>query len=187
MNVTVTTFEIIGEGRDLADDFETQKQSAKKAHWSFVNEVGGAGYCPDSWTGGVRSVLFDREIPKGWRKIGMHKGFVNAVPNKATKLGKALIANMAELLKKPLPTRLAADLGYDPNVFAMDGTTIYFPTEIRVAHPEKRHFLRLPLTPADGFEPDPDLLKAVPESELMKAVEDHNAEASRLREAEAQA
>ena len=58
---------------------------------------------------------------------------------------------------------------------------IYFPTEMRVHYPETRTFLRLPRFDGDGFEPDPEQLRAIPESELMQAVEAHNAEARRLK------
>ncbi len=182
MTVYTTTFEMIGEGRDLADRYEQQKRDAAGEQWAFVKEVGGAGYCPSSWNGALQSVLFDGELPEGWRRIGSVKGMTNAVPRASTKAGKAWLAKIEALPAKPLPTSLAVELGYARDSFAIDGSAIYFPTEIRVEHPETRHFLRLPLQAGDGFEPDLQRLKPVAESELMKAVEDHNAEAKRLRE-----
>ena len=185
MSVYITTFEIVGEGLELADYFDLKKQEARLAQWKFVSEVGGKGYLPDSWTGGLRSVLFDGDPPKGWRRNKRtHKGLIEAVPRKTTKIGKSLLDKIAALPRKPLATQLAAELGYNPESFAIHGTSIYFPTELRVTHPQIRHFLRLPLSPEDGFQADPAFLKAIPESELMKAVEDHNAEANRLREQE---
>ena len=182
MTVHITTFEIIGEGRELADDIQQRRQEASAKHWDFVREVGGEGYFPDKWTGGIRSVLFANEVPKGWRRMKRtHKELVEGLPKKTTKAGQALLEQMAALPRQPTTSSLASDLGYNPASFAMDGTSIYFPTEVRVEHPETRHFLRLPLTSDDGFDADPDFLRAVPESELMKAVEDHNAEARRLR------
>lgn len=184
MTVYTTTFEMIGEGRAQADRYEQQKRDAAGEQWAFVKEVGGSGYCPSAWNGALQSVLFDGELPEGWRRIGTVKGKTNAVPKASTKAGKGWLAKIAALPCKPLPTSLAADLGYNPASFAMDGFSIYFPTEIRVEHPETRHFLRLPLQAGDGFEPDLQRLKPIAERELMKAVEDHNAEARRLREVE---
>jgi len=186
MTVYTTTFEIVGEGRDLADDFQYELDSAKRAHFAFVNKVGGKGYCPCPYSGLLRSVLFEGELPPGWKKIGMQGGRTNANPKVSTKIGKALRQEIEKLPKRPDASKLAADLGYGPDVLAIDARGVFFPTQLRVEHPETRHFLRLPLTKEMDFEPAPAMLRAIPENELLKAVEEHNAAAKREREAKAQ-
>ena len=180
MNVYTTTFEIIGEGRKIADAFEAEKQEAKATHWAFVRDVGGQGYRP-STNGGLRSVFFEGELPEGWRSIGTEKGMTEAVPKKTTKVGKALQERVKKIRETPQASALARDLGYSPRFMPTGNGKIYFPTEVRVVFPAERHFLRLPLTEDDGFEAD-DRLRALPESDFMRALEDHNAEARRLRE-----
>jgi hypothetical protein len=182
--VYVTTYEIVGEGAERAAAYYAEIDSARAAHWLFAESVGGVGFRP-CHNGGIRSVLFDAATPTGWRKTGRSKGKIEAVPNRGTKAGKAAAAQMADLPAVPRPDALAKLFGYSPNELAMDSDrgVIYFPTEMRVAHPAPRSFLRLPRFDGDGFTPDEAVLRALPESELMKAVEDHNAEAKRQREA----
>jgi hypothetical protein len=181
--IYVTTYEIVGEGLVRASAHYAAIDQAKKAHWQFAESVGGAGFRPDH-NGGVRSVLFDGELPTGWRNIGRDRGKIEAVPRLSTKAGKAASIAMRGLPRAPQPQALAALFCYSPSTFAMDPDrgTIYFPTELRTGHPAPRSFLRLPRFEGDGFTPDETVLRALAESDLMKAVEDHNAEAKRLRE-----
>ncbi|WP_225206271.1 hypothetical protein [Novosphingobium huizhouense] len=177
--VFVTTYEVIGD-LDLLNLHYAADEAAVAAHWAYVEGIGASGFRP-SQAGGVASVFFET-LPQGWRKIGADKGRIEAVPLKSTKVGKAAAATIADLPRKPKASALAASYGYNPPLCAMDGTYIYFPSEIQVLHPVKRTFLRLPRFPEDGFEPDETRLRAVPESELMAAIEAHNAEVNRLRE-----
>jgi hypothetical protein len=93
---------------------------------------------------------------------------------------------MNALPAAPNAFSLAARLGYSPNEMALDEEmgTIYFPMELRVSFPTKRSFIRLPRFANDGFSLDDKLLRALAESELMRAIEDHNAKARSLREKE---
>lgn len=183
--VFVTTYEVIGAGILIAEDFYKSVMAAREAYWSFATDVGGQGFRPSSY-GSIRSVLFDGELPEGWKKVGAGRGRIEATPRKTSKAGRAFADAIKALPPMPRAEKLAGALGYNPSEMAMDTNkgVVYFPTELQVAHPECRTFVRLPRFANDGFEPDPSLLRALPESEFMKAIEDHNAEAKRLREAE---
>lgn len=179
--VFVTTYEIIGAGLLLAEAHYRQVDEAREAHFAFVERVGGRGFRPD-YRGGILSVFFD-ELPKGWKKRDNPDGKVEAMPHKGNKIGLALYEQIAGLPCAPSASDLAEKFGYAPPEMAFDSErgVVYFTTDLRVAHPVDRFFLRIPRFGGDNFEPEPDLLKAVPESELMLAVETHNAEAQRLR------
>ncbi len=184
--IYTTTYEIIGAGSAKAKPHYDSIEAARKAQWEYVESVGATGFRP-SHNGGVRSLFFDGDtMPKGWRKIGSQGRKVEAVPGRAAKIGKHLERELDALPCAPMPTDLAAAFGYSPSEMAIDPErgTIYFPTEMQLSFPTSRIFLRLPRFAGDGFTPDETLLRAIPESELMKAVEDHNAEAKRLREAQ---
>lgn len=179
--VYITTYEVIG-ALDLAHNHYEAVDAARAAQWDFAHDVGGLGYRP-SHDGGLRSVFF-AEVPTGWRKIGQDKGNIEAVPLKSTKIGKEAVQRMCNLPLAPSAHDLAAAYGYNPPHFAMSGRTIYFPTELFLKFPQDRIFIRLPRFAEDGFEPNEAHLRALPESELMAAIEAHNAEAKRQREAE---
>jgi hypothetical protein len=185
-SVYVTTYEIVGDGLEIAERHYAAVDAAIQAHWDWAESIGGSGIRP-AHDGGLRSVFFDSELPKGWRAIGSSKGKTEAVPRRGTKTGKEAEAAMNALPRAPRPADLAAALGYNPSEMAIDSErgTIYFPTELRVSHPAPRIFVRLPRFAKDGFTPDESKLLAVAESELMRAIEDHNAEAKRVREKEA--
>ena len=182
-SVFVTTYEVIGAGLPIAEAFYSSVDAAKKAHWDFAESVGGAGFRPAHY-GSIRSVFF-KGLPEGWKKIGTDRGYVEATPRKTSKAGRALADTMSALPETPKAEKLARALGYDPRDMALDSErgTIYFPTELQVSHPARRIFVRLPRFTNDGFEPDLTMLKALPESEFMAAIDAHNAEAKRLREA----
>ena len=185
--VYVTTYEIIGAGLPIAHDFYNRQEAAREEHFRFAEDVGGQGYRPHGM-GGLSSVFFaGPQLPAGWRKIGTHGSKIEARPNNGTKLGKAFGARIAALPRLPQADDLASALGYSPKEMVFDSNrgTVFFPTELRVAHPIDRMFVRLPRIAGDDFKPDETMLRAIPESELMKAVEDHNAETKRLRDAEA--
>lgn len=181
MKVYVTAYEVIGDGLPISDEHHTLVDAAEAAHWSFVESVGGVGLRP-ARNGGLRSVFF-QELPAGWRKIGSEGSKIECVPHKGSSIGKRLAKSIAELPKAPDAQQLSAKLGYQPSEMAIDGNRIFFPWALQVMFPAKRMFLRLPRFITDGFEPNPSMLRALPESEFMKAVEEHNAEAHRLREA----
>lgn len=180
--VYVTTYEVIGAGIPLAEDHAAAIDNARAIQWAYSQQIGGAGFRP-SHNGGVRTILFDT-LPKGWRKVGLDRGKIEGVPRKDSKAGKEIAASIAALPEAPQPHHLAAALGYNPSEMALDSErgTIYFPTTVDVSFPTKRYFVRLPRFDRDGFDPDANILRAIPESELMKALEDHNAEARRRRE-----
>lgn len=178
--VFVTTYEIIG-AHEIATAHYAAVDAARKAHWEFVEEVGGASY-QSGWGQGVIAVFFE-QLPAGWRKIGTDKSLIKAVPHKGSRVGKALFERMKAQPLPPSPEKLASDYGYNPAEFPIDGTSIYFATALRVKFPAERIFLRIPRTATDGFEPNEAHLRALPESEFMAAIEAHNAEAKRQREA----
>jgi len=182
-SVYVTTYEVIGDGLAIAADFYAQVDAAQKAHWAFTESVGGVGFRPAHW-GSITSVLFEELPAEGWKQIGRDKARIEATPRKTSKVGKALAEQIRALPVTPKGESLAGMLGYNPLEMAMDGFKVYFATELRTSHPTERIFVRIPRFANDGFEPDETMLRALPESEFMKAIEDHNAEAKRLRESE---
>lgn len=184
--VYTTTYEIIGDGIPLADAWYQQVNAARAAQWAFVERVGARGFRPSSFGGGISSIIFEGELPAGWKQLrgkNMVKG--EAWPS-SSKAGLKIKRRIEELPCCPSVEELARDFGYSPTSMPIDSHrgTIHFPTEMQVSHPVQRSFLRIPRYAGDEFEPDGTRLRAIPESELMKAVEDHNAEAKRLREAE---
>ncbi|PTR05067.1 MULTISPECIES: hypothetical protein [unclassified Novosphingobium] len=179
--VFLTTYEVIG-ALDAARAHYAAINAAVRTQWAFVTEVNGEGFRPDS-NGGVRSIFF-HELPPGWRKIGSENGNVEAVPHKGSNLGKVAARKLLELPRAPQPHALASAFGYNPPHFAIENGRIYFATDLTVTFPSERIFLRLPRFADDGFVPDEDKLRAIPESEFMAAIEAHNAEARRLREAQ---
>lgn len=183
--IYTTTYEVIGAGIPIAEAHFEAVEAAQAVQWEFVESVGGVGFRPNS-EGALLSVYFT-EVPQGWRKIGSQGHKIETRPNKSTVAGKAAAKLIADLPHPPRATDLASQFGYNPSEWAIDRErgVIYFPTMMQVAHPEPRSFLRLPRFSGDGFEPDETILRALAESELMKAVEDHNAEAKRQREAKA--
>lgn len=175
-------YEIIGAGLEVSTIHFEECAAARRAHWNFVNEVGGDGMRPTGH-GGLRSVFF-KTLPSNWRKIGARDQLIEAVPSKNSAAGKALAKQIAELPQAPEPSVLAAKLGYMPNSLVLDCNSgiIYFPVAVEITFPTKRHFLRIPRTLDDGFEPDPAILRECREWEFMRCVEDHNAEARRQQE-----
>lgn len=180
-SVFVTTYEVIGDGLPIAAEHFAEVKAAKAAHWQFVESVGGIGFRPTSCGGGLRSVFFT-DVPTGWRKIGKDRDNIECVPHKSSFAGRGIAKVIGALPTAPDAINLARKLGYTPNEMAMDGTCIFFPTTLQVSFPAERAFLRLPRFAGDKFEPDPAILQALPESEFMKALEDHNAEARRQYE-----
>lgn len=178
--VFTTTYEVIG-AHEIAAAHYAAVDAARKAHWEFVQEVGGTGYQP-GWGQGVIAVFFEK-LPPAWRKIGGESSMIKAVPHKGSSVGKGLFERMKALPLPPSPEKLAGDYGYKPAEFPIDGTSIYFATSLRVTFPAERIFLRIPRTAIDGFEPNEAHLRALPESEFMAAVSAHNIEAQRQREA----
>jgi hypothetical protein len=158
--VFVTTYEVIG-ALDIARAHYKAIKAALKAQWAFIREVDGTGFRPDS-NGGVRSVMF-KALPPGWRKIGRDNGDVEAVPYKSSKLGKAAALKLAEIAKAPQSHELAAAFGYNPPHFAIENGRIYFATDCVVTFPAERIFLRLPRFSKDGFVPNENQLRAIPE------------------------
>lgn len=175
-------YEIVRAGLEISTAHFEECAAAKRAHWQFVDEVGGSGLRPTGH-GGLRSVFF-KTLPPNWRKIGSRDQLIEAIPSKTSATGKALAKQIAELPQAPEPSILAGKLGYGPNQLVIDGDRgiIYFPTAVELTFPTKRHWLRIPRTLDDGFEPDPAILAECRESEFMRAVEDHNAEARRQQE-----
>jgi hypothetical protein len=179
--VFVTTYEVTG-ALDVARAHYAAIDAAIRKQWAFISDVNGIGFRPDS-KGGIRSVLF-HDLPPGWRKIGTEKGDIEAVPHKGSNLGKVAATKLSELPRAPQPHDLASAFGYNPPHFAIDNGRIYFATDCIVTFPSERIFLRLPRFVDDGFMPDEDRLRAIPESEFMTAIEAHNAEAKRKRKSQ---
>lgn len=182
--VFVTTYELVGDAVQIGVDHYAAVEAARTAGFALAKQFGAEGFRPTRRGGHPLSMFFRGDLPTGWRKIGRADGLTEARPNKGTKAGKAAQAQMQACASAPEDTALASALGYNPSEIAMDTNrgVIYFPTSLRVDHPSARYFVRIPRFDRDDFKPDKSRLRAIPESELMRALEEHNAEVLRQNE-----
>lgn len=156
--------------------FAAAQSAAWDAQWALVKELGGEGFRPGH-AGGLKSVLFakGKTRPEGWRKTGTDRGRDECVPALNTKAGKGLRTRMAAVAR-------VEDWGQFANTFGwkgrspMDGAKgmIYFCSGVRVVKPRERLFLTYPRVLKDGWTA-PAGLTEVRESDMLRAIEDHNA------------
>lgn len=181
--IFMTTYELIGEAIPIAKAHFAAVEDSKALSFRIAEDFGADGFRPSRYGGRPTSLFFKGEIPTGWRRVGRQGELIEARPNKATKAGRAAEKALSEHPGGPECSDLAHSLGYNPNEIAMDTSrgVIYFPSSLHVSFPSSRYFIRIPRFDGDAFEPDETRLAAVPESTLMKALEDHNAEARRQK------
>jgi hypothetical protein len=174
MSAVIEIYQLTEAGVALAAPFYKRSLAAQQAQMTFAKSVGGEGFRPESHSGSIATVIFKGAIPKGWRKIREKDGTIEAAPARGTHAGKAIVKQIEQLPLSPQTHELAALFGYAPNSFVIDGTSIYFPTDIRCLLPVERIFLLLPRQQGDGFLADPEMLELIPNWQLEKAVHDHN-------------
>lgn len=165
-----------------ARDHAAAQEKARKAHWVIVKELGGYGYRP-SYYGGIKSLLFKAEkAPDGFRKIGTDKNCIECVPARNTAKGKAAEKLIAVAVPEiPSWGRFCDDIlrwnGRSPiggGSGSRTGFCIYHATGVHISRPKERFIVVLPRTLSDGWK-RPEGLKEIRESDMLRAVEDHNA------------
>jgi hypothetical protein len=125
------------------------------------------------------------KAPMGYRKIRSEEGRIECVPSKTTEAGKAAEMAIRELGRPPQACDLAEKFGWNNLKPVMDYRSIHWPSFLEIDFPDKRYFLGLPRQQGDGWIM-PDSLKAIPESEVIEAIETHNAELRQRKDCVAQ-
>jgi hypothetical protein len=186
-SVFVTTYEAVGDGVAIVERYLEKKDAHIQAGMAVAEQFGASGFRP-SRHGSPRTLLFNgnsmADTPEGFRYVGRVKAdSIECAPFRNTKRGKEAYAALQEIGPMPNSEEVAVEFGWHPPEMPMDGTTVYFATASSVALPAPRHFIRLPRFARDQWE-QPATLVAIPESEFMRAIEDHNAAARAMREAD---
>lgn len=176
-------YEITGtDALAKARAFETEREKAFEAHWALVKDLGGVGFRPDHG-GQIKSVMFKNvngKTPSGWRKIGTENGNLECAPARNTAAGRALTKKMALVMRNPSWRTFADGFGWEgrsPMAQSSGrrlGMLIYFGGGLSIDMPRKRFFLIFPRTLDDGWVA-PQGLTQIRESEMLRAIEDHNA------------
>lgn len=177
-------YEITGSAaKKKAEAFSARQQAARDAHWKIINDVGGEGYRP-SYYGGIKSIMFAKDkVPPTFRRTGWDKGLAECVPLLKSKAGKELAERFKAAPKIEDFRSFADEFGWKGrSPMGTDGGRgcIYFATGVSVRHPRVRYFLQFPRTLKDGWKAPPGL-KLVRESDMLRAIEDHNAAAKKAK------
>jgi hypothetical protein len=178
MTVFKEYFEVTGKADlERAHAFAAARTAAWDAQWALVQSLGGDGFRPGHG-GGIKSLLFKKGAarPEGWRKTGTDQGRDECVPARNTKAGKEIVKQLAALPKVESWARFADTFGWNGrSPMGSDGGrgVIYFCTGIHVRKPKDRFFVWYPRELKDGWKA-PEGLTEVRESDMLRAVEDHN-------------
>lgn len=178
-SIFMTTYEVNEAGASIIAEHRAAINAYMARCWAIVEEIGAKGFQPAYR--GIRSIIFkgqsSADTPEGWRYLERDpdkSGVIRCVPRKTSKAGRALAERLASVGPLPRGEEVASEFGWSPPVMAMDGNRIFFPVQQSVELPEPRHFLRLPRFEGDNWQGH-DGLTAIPESEFMRALEEHNA------------
>lgn len=179
MGVFKEVYEVIGAAaKKAARAHASGREAALAAQWKLVQSLGAEGFRPGHG-GCIKSLLFAQGamVPPGLRKIGTDKGRNEFRPSGNTKAGK-------ELNKLLWAAPRVEGWGAFADTFGWKGRSpisteggrgvIYFCAGVHVKKPRERFFLTYPRELKDGWKP-PTGLKLVRESDMMRAIEDHNA------------
>lgn len=181
--VFVTTYEVTEAGLPIMEPFLASCQAYRAAGMAVAEQFGASGFRPTRH-GPPRTLMFKgssrADVPEGFKYVQREKDTIECSPLRTTKAGKVAHAALLTIGRRPDGAELAEQFGWSPSQMAMDGSSIYFPTTLSVELPRPRHFLRLPRFEGDGWTQHPALV-AIPESEFMRAIEDHNAAAKALK------
>lgn len=181
-NVVIATYEAVGEGADLCAEHFDAVSAARVSWFALCKEFGAVAFRPGHDGRPPRSFLFvGAEPPAGWVLVGRpERDKVEAKPHKGTKIGKAALAKLDALLAAPSDHQLTGTFGYHD--MPTDGRSIYFATATEITFPTRRFFLRFPIAEGSSWRAGAGLAE-VRESDFMRALEDHNAEAKRQQAA----
>lgn len=201
MTVFKEYYEITGKAAlAAAREHAAGQQAARDAHWELINKHKADGYRPTN-DGLVKSLLFaprpDAKIPKnvpaGMRYVGKDvvdgKVRLEYEPARNTKAGRELAKEFAGVARIS-SWRAFADAfggfgGRSPmgeGSGSRTGFIVYYPGAVHLSNPKERFFLTYPRELKDKWVP-PKGLKLVRESDMLRAIEDHNAIAAEKRKA----
>lgn len=179
MTVFKETYEVTGAPTlKLAREFAAKRTAALDAQWALVKALGASGFRP-GYRGVIKSLLFDvgSEIPTGLRNIRQDGKKLEYEPSRNTKSGKAIEARISASPRVEGWGEFANTFGWKGRS-PMDSVggrgVIYFAAGIHILKPRERFFLTYPRELKDGWNP-PAGLKLVRESDMLRAIEDHNA------------
>lgn len=180
MTVFKEYYEIVGADMlAKAQAFDTARGETQAEQWALVKKLGGGGYRPGGG-GGISTIFFAKgsPMPKGYRKVGSDGGQVECKPVRNTKLGKEICAAIQAAPRirdwGAFADEFCGWKGRSPMDTKAGRGFIYHATGVAVARPQKRFFLQLPRELKDGWTP-PEGIKEVRESDMLRAIEDHNA------------
>lgn len=177
MTIFKEFYEVTGVAKKRAKAFAAERQRATAAQWKLVTSLKAKGYRPGP-SGGIRSLFFVEGAwrPDGLRKTGRDMGCIEFEPCLNVKAGKELRARLDAAPRVPSWRAFADTFGWkgrSPMASEEGRGRIYFCGGVRVVKPRERFFLTFPRELKDGWKP-PSGLKLVRESEMLRAIEDHN-------------
>lgn len=180
-------YEVVGAAKKRAMQFAEEQRSALKAQWALVQSLGAVAFRPGQG-GSIKSLMYDPKatVPAGLRKLGRaEQGNIEYMPARNIAAGKAIAKTLASA-----PS--VKDWGAFANTFGWKGRSpistwdgrsfVCFCTGVHVSKPRDRFFLQYPRELKDGWTP-PAGLKLVRESDMLRAIEDHNAAVNKKKAA----
>jgi len=168
-----------------------KQQSARDAHWKLIREFKADGYRP-THGGAVKTLMFapqlniklPQNVPPGMRYVGKDvvegKVRLEYAPSKNTKAGRELAKRFAEVDRIESWSAFADAFGkFDGRSpigegGSRTGFVIYHCHGVHVRKPRERFFLIYPRELKDKWKAPPGL-KLIRESDMLRAIEDHNA------------
>lgn len=173
--VTRTYYEIVGDGLEIAAAHYAKCDERHRTGFEIAQRHGAKGYRPSLGRGIIHLIFEDGVSPDGFTRVQKEpQGLWAWKPDRRTAAGKAIAKEFAAYEAAPHDDFLISDLGAHLASYPTDGRSIHFPTAIRVALPNLRYFVSIPREIGDGWSP-PAVLKEVMTSEVMAAIEAHNA------------
>lgn len=186
MTVFKEVYEVVGaKALKAARAHKAAQAAAFAAQWEVAKSFGAEGFRP-GYGGKIKTLLFKADtglpLPPGFKRVGSDRGRIECAPVRNTREGKAAGAKLYGV-----PAR--EDCGAFANTFdwkgrspmstaANGGRLIHYASGVAVSFPKERFFLTYPRELKDGWAP-PKGLKLVRESDMLRALEDHNAEVQR--------
>jgi len=182
----------------LARAHADKQQKARDAHWKLINELKADGYRP-SHEGRIKTLLFappsganaKSAVPPGMRYVGKDvvdgKIRLEYAPARNTKSGRELAKKFSEVDRIESWSSFADAFGkfegrspIGEGSGSRTGFLIYHCHGVHVRKPRERFFLVYPRELKDKWKAPPGL-KLVRESDMLRAIEDHNAVVDRKK------
>jgi hypothetical protein len=187
MTVFREVYEIVGASeKKRAQVFITKQTASLNAQWDVCRALGAKAFRP-SHDGTMRSLLFapPLKVRLGLRRIGTDRGHIEYQPSLNTKAGRAIAKQLAEAPRVESLREFANTFdwhGRSPMSTEHGRGIIYFCAGVHVRKPKERFFVTFPRELKDGWKA-PKGLKLVRESDMLRAIEDHNALVAKRKKA----